>query len=120
MADNAFGTRLRRLRNEAGLTQQEVADHLNIHRTTYTKYERGSVNPDQQGLVQLATLFEVSVDYLLGNDVADASVTEKKADDMQLTLQEQHLVQMFRQLTYQEQQQLVKQAGDVFHRRLKK
>lgn len=120
MGDIAFSTRLRRLRNEAHLTQQQVADRLNIHRTTYTKYERGSVNPDQQGLVQLATLFKVSVDYLLGNEDTAANVTEKKGDDIQLTLQEQHLVQMFRQLSYQEQQQLVQQASSAFRRRPKK
>ena len=120
MGDNAFSVRLRRLRNEAGLTQQQVADQLNIHRTTYTKYERGSVNPDQQGLVQLANLFKVSVDYLLGNEEAVDDVAEKTDNHMQLTLQEQHLVQMFRQLTYQEQQILVEQAQKSFKNRKKR
>lgn len=120
MADTVFSTRLRQLRKQAGMTQQEVADRLRIHRTTYTKYERGSVTPDQQGLVQLAVLFEVSVDYLLGNDEVDANVTAKGGNDMDLTLQEQQLVQMFRQLTYPEQQALVRQAGKVFRDRSKK
>ena len=61
-----FSERLRLLRRQAKLTQQEVADYLQIHRTTYTKYETRCVTPDQEGLVRLATLFGVTVDYLLG------------------------------------------------------
>ncbi len=120
MAETAFSARLRRLRTQAQLTQQEVADQLRIHRTTYTKYENGSVSPDWQGLVQLAILFGVSVDYLLGNEEATAHVAEKSGSGMRLTLQEQQLVQIFRQLTYTEQQALVQQVNKAFRQRQKK
>lgn len=120
MSGSTFGERLRALRKEAHLTQQQVADILRIHRTTYTKYETGVVAPDQQGLLELAKLFEVSVDYLLGHGAVHSEVAEKKGVEMDLTLQEQMLVQMFRQMNYTEQQQLVKQAGDAFRRRQKK
>ena len=63
-----FGSRLRMLRRQARWTQQVMADRLRIHRTTYTKYETGVVTPDQQGLLQLAEIFGVTVDYLLGRE----------------------------------------------------
>ena len=65
MSDSLFSARLRALRKQAGLTQQAVADRLSIHRTAYTKYETSGVMPDPVGLVLLADLFGVSVDYLM-------------------------------------------------------
>ena len=63
-----FSARLRELRKSMHLTQEDIANTLNIHRTTYTKYETGKANPDQKCLLQLAELFHVSVDHLLGRD----------------------------------------------------
>ena len=63
-----FPTRLRCLRLARGMTQQMVAESLNIHRTTYTKYETGKASPDQESLLTLARLFRVSVGYLLGQE----------------------------------------------------
>lgn len=114
-----FGSRLRMLRRQARWTQQVMADRLRIHRTTYTKYETGVVTPDQQGLLQLAEIFGVTVDYLLGRE--DTPYTTVTDDDgvrrMALTLQEKHLLQMFRQLTPAEQDELVRQAQKRFSER---
>lgn len=59
---------LKSLRKQHGLSQQEVADKLGIDRTTYVKYESGSSKPVRK-LSELAALFGVTTDYLLGNDV---------------------------------------------------
>lgn len=59
---------LKSLREQHGLSQQEVADKLEIDRTTYVKYESGSSKPVRK-LSELAALFGVTTDYLLGNDV---------------------------------------------------
>ena len=50
------------------MTQQEVADHLQIRRSTYAYYETGAIEPPLTLLQQLATEFRVTVGYLLGND----------------------------------------------------
>lgn len=121
MSYNLFGERLRALRQRAGLTQQAVAERLSIHRTAYTKYETSGVMPDPAGLVVLADLFGVSVDYLVGHD--NAEETQVAADgrvSMSLSLAEQQLVHMFRQLTLQEQQLLVVQTQKHFKNRKKK
>ena len=53
------------LRKANGMTQQEVADRLHIHRTTYTKYETRNVQPSFEHLFLLAKILRVSVDDLL-------------------------------------------------------
>ncbi|MED3685602.1 transcriptional regulator [Bacillus thuringiensis] len=61
-----FGTRLHTLRKERKLRQEDMANQLGIARTTYAMYEQGNREPDYNTLIQLATFFEVSIDYLLG------------------------------------------------------
>lgn len=121
MSEMVFGERLRMLRKQARLTQQDVAEALRIHRTTYTRYEAGTVAPDQQGLVQLAEMFGVTVDYLLGRetDSGSSALSEGEADGLDLSLQEKWLLQMYRQLTYAEQQELQKQLQKSFNKKKK-
>ena len=119
MPTSLFGARLRMLRRKAKWTQQVMADRLSIHRTTYTKYETGVVTPDHQGLVSLAALYGVTVDYLLGREDGEIIVTDNGGEKMRLSLQEQQLLQLFRQLGYAEQQELVQQVQKSYAARKK-
>lgn len=58
--------RLRSLREKKGLSQTEAAKRLGMVRTTYSNYEAGNREPDNESLKKLAEFYEVSVDYLLG------------------------------------------------------
>lgn len=58
--------RLKEARVKAGITQHEIAEALNINRTTYNKYENGASKPTPETLSRIADYFQVSVDYLLG------------------------------------------------------
>ncbi|WP_339182815.1 helix-turn-helix transcriptional regulator [Paenibacillus sp. FSL R5-0701] len=58
--------RLLELRKERRLTQQEISKSLKMARTTYSGYENGSREPDNETLNKIADFLEVSVDYLLG------------------------------------------------------
>ena len=60
-----FSENLRNARKAAGLTQQEVADLLPIHRTTYNKYERKGVEPPLSIVCRLAEVLNVSVNDLV-------------------------------------------------------
>ena len=120
MPNVLFGERLRTLRKRKGLTQEAVAQRLSIHRTAYTKYETSGVTPDPQGLVTLAELFGVSVDYLVGRDTTPVSVTEQEGGGPEMTLMEQQLLQMFRQLSYPEQQELLHKAQQTLRQRKKR
>lgn len=60
-----FANKIKELRVEAGLSQEKLAKHLGITVKSVQRYERG-YRPDTYALVNLATFFDVSVDYLLG------------------------------------------------------
>ena len=66
--------RLKQLREGRDYTQGYMAQLLNISRSTYTKYESGSIQMGQDVLVRLADLFEVSIDYLLGRSNAPSDI----------------------------------------------
>ena len=63
-----FGSILRQLRIEAGLTQSDLADELNVTNQAISKWERGDNYPEITLLPRLASRFQVSVDMLLGNE----------------------------------------------------
>lgn len=69
----SFSERLKSLRQYHGMTMKEVSKRLNLQYTTYTNYEYGTREPDFQGLKSIASLFEVSTDFLLGFQPVDAS-----------------------------------------------
>lgn len=58
--------RLRQIRIEHKMTQQNIADVLGIDRTTYTFYETGVTKPSLVTLTKLADIYNVTVGYLLG------------------------------------------------------
>jgi len=58
--------RLKELRNLMNLTQADVAAQLLISRETYSRYETGEREMTYDALINLAELFSVSVDYILG------------------------------------------------------
>lgn len=68
--------RLRELRNKSGLTQNEIANKLGVSGQTILNWENGIYEPKINQLIQLADLFNVSVDYLIernanGNNLED-------------------------------------------------
>ena len=60
-----FGKALSTLRKQADMTQNEVADKLNLSRQAISKYERGESFPDISVLVMIAELFHVTLDQLI-------------------------------------------------------
>lgn len=61
-----FRERLRLLRKEHGLKQREMADQLGLALNSYQCYEYATRFPDFQGLIAIADVFDVSLDYLVG------------------------------------------------------
>ena len=61
-----FAQRLKDLRKEKGLSQQQFAEYLNIKQQSYARYEADTSEPSYDMLVEIAKFFEVSTDYLLG------------------------------------------------------
>lgn len=65
MNDFAFGNLIYKLRSEAGLTQEELAEHLNVTNKAVSKWETGKSKPTINTLRKMASLFGISVDKLL-------------------------------------------------------
>ncbi len=59
---------LKLLRESENLTQKDMAEMLNMSVTGYASYEQGKAEPDIDTLIILARFFNVSVDYLVGNE----------------------------------------------------
>ena len=71
--------RIRDLREDNDLTQQQVANYLNIRQNTYSQYETGSRQIPLEILIALANLYKTSTDYLLGiTDIKTPYPKEKK------------------------------------------
>lgn len=71
---------LREIRVKRNLKVQEVSDYLCCLPSVYSRYESGKREPSIDVLLKLSRLYEVSVDYLVGNDrVFDTSITTNEA-----------------------------------------
>lgn len=62
-----FGERLRQLRLEKDLTQEELANHFGLHKTRISQYELNKRQADDDLKKKFSVYFNVSVDYLIGN-----------------------------------------------------
>ena len=58
--------RIRDLREDADLSQREIAAYLGIQQNVYSRYERGFQTIPLEHLIRLADYYNVSTDYLLG------------------------------------------------------
>jgi transcriptional regulator with XRE-family HTH domain len=58
--------RIRGLREDRDLNQQDIADIINVSQSTYSRYESGYLDVPSEVLIALAKYYDVSVDYILG------------------------------------------------------
>lgn len=64
----ALGEKLKELRKRFGLSQEQLADIINVSRQAITKWETDGGIPDISNLRELAKVFGITVDYLLNDD----------------------------------------------------
>jgi len=64
-----FSKIIKDLREQNNFSQSYVAKKLGIKQSSYSKYELCKARPEYENLVKLANLYDVSVDYLLENDI---------------------------------------------------
>ena len=70
-----------RLRKKNGLTQEELADKMNVSRQAVSKWEGAQTIPDLEKILQLSTLFGVTTDYLLKDEIEDEELTNDISAD---------------------------------------
>ena len=61
-----FSIRLKELRKSCGYSQQQLAELLNVRQQSYARYENGKGEPNLDTVVKIATIFDVTTDFLLG------------------------------------------------------
>ena len=74
-----IGERLSELRQDLGLTQQELADKLSISVHTVSSYERNISTPDDEMKKKMSQMFDVSIDYMLGMTDNQLAVNQAKS-----------------------------------------
>lgn len=73
--------RIRDLREDHDLTQQQVADYLGTSQTMYARYERGANELPIRHLLTLAELYHVSTDYLLCRELGQSHIRLKNPNN---------------------------------------
>ena len=86
--------RLKKLREEQGLSQEGLGLRLNVSQSTVSAYEVGERTPDLETLIAIAQFFGVSLDYLVG--LSDMKQQLRQSD---LTTSELAHLYMYRQLS---------------------
>lgn len=74
--------RLKQLRLQSKETQQDVAETINIKRTTYSAYENGRILPPYDKLKAMAQHYAVNVNYLMGQTNFPNKENEKREIDI--------------------------------------
>lgn len=82
MNNNIFGTRLRQLRKNKGLTQSELAHKLGVSTSSVGMYEQGRREPDNGLLLKICNLLDTTPDYLVGVKTIDKSSLHQDVSDV--------------------------------------
>lgn len=64
-----IGQKLKELRKAESLTQQQIAEILNISRVNYTRYETDASRPDYETLIAIADFYNISLDEIFSRDI---------------------------------------------------
>ncbi len=116
--------KLREYRTNCGFSQQQVAEMLNMHRSTYSYYETGKTEPSLDNLRMLSKMFAVSMDELLELNIPGSAsglgVSDRGYDDgfvylredsvervSDLTRDEKTLILRFRLMTEKQRRELL-------------
>ena len=76
----ALPEKLYALRKKSGLSQEQLAEALNVSRQAISKWEGGSATPESDKLLALSNYFGVSLDYLLKDGTPDAAPAEAQEE----------------------------------------
>lgn len=81
MEQNNLAIRIVDLREKVGMTQTELAKKMSFDKSTMSKVENGTRKVSSDELRKLSRIFDVSADYLLGNESKPSEKTADLADD---------------------------------------
>lgn len=80
-----IGSRIKKLRNSVGVSQEELAAEIKVSRGNVGDWERGKAKPGADALISLSSFFKVPVDWLLtGKEYSENFDTRKNVSDNSL------------------------------------
>jgi transcriptional regulator with XRE-family HTH domain len=82
-----LGQRIKELRKEKKMTQEELGKILGVSKVSISGYENDTRQPDNESLVKLANFFNVTTDYLLGENNTPKWANKKDATDLKKFLE---------------------------------
>ncbi len=77
-----FSEKLQKIRKENNITQEQLADKLNVSRQAVSKWESGTAYPDTEKLIQISKIFNISLDELINNRETEKIKVDKKINLM--------------------------------------
>ncbi len=88
---------LKQLREDAGISQRQLADAIGVSQQSVNKYENHKIEPDIATMIKIADYFETSVDYLIGHSTLRHKI--EPTEGYELNAEESRLVDCYRNLT---------------------
>ncbi len=71
-----FSDKVRKLRIQNNLSQEELSEKLDVSRQTISKWEAGNTFPEIEKLISMSDFFQVSIDYLLRDNIMNVNFSE--------------------------------------------
>ena len=90
-------TNLKKLREDASISQKALADAIGVSQQSVNKYENHNIEPDIETLIRIADFFETSVDYLIGHTSVRRKIEE--VNIFELNDRESKVMEQYRSLT---------------------
>ena len=90
-----LGTRIKTLRKEKGLTQQQLADLINVTKVSICCYEKGNRTPNLETFMDLVNVLDTTPNYLLGTDI---KVIQEDDEEYSLSLPKED-IQIIKELS---------------------
>ena len=81
----AFSENLQYIRSQAGVTQEQFAEQLNVSRQSVSKWEGGTSFPEMDTLLRICDLYDVNLDTLLRGSVEDSQISDTAQYDAFMT-----------------------------------
>jgi transcriptional regulator with XRE-family HTH domain len=78
-----FGEKMKKARLKRGYTQEYMAEKLGVNKGTVSHYEKGKTFPNEEKLVRVSKVLNVSFDYLLGEQSDIDALPEKRIETFQ-------------------------------------
>lgn len=115
-----IGRRLKQFRVACGITQEQIAEKLNVNRSTYTKYETGVSEPSIDILSRIVSIFGIDFNSILGeDDMFEGSIYDTKMPMFNLTKDEQDIIIAFRSFSDDEKDLFNDKVSEILKRRSK-